>query len=67
MIPLAPDQLPDAVQAVALLADQLKVLALPLAMLLGLLESVTAGAGCETDTVTDCDALLPPEPEQVRV
>jgi hypothetical protein len=53
------------VQAVALVADQLSVLALPLATLLGLAESVTVGAGCDTDTVTDCEALLPPEPVHV--
>ena len=51
----------------ALVADQLSVLALPLAMLLGLAESLTVGAGCDTDTVTDCEALLPPEPVQARV
>jgi hypothetical protein len=62
---LAPDQPPEAVQAVALVADQLSVLALPLATLLGLAESVTVGAGCDTDTVTDCEALLPPEPVHV--
>ena len=50
-----------------MVADQLSVLALPLATLLGPAESVTVGAGCDTDTVTDCEALLPPEPVQVRV
>jgi hypothetical protein len=62
-----PDQPPEAVQAVALVADQLSVLAVPLATLLGLAESLTVGAGCDTDTVTDCEALLPPLPVQARV
>ena len=62
-----PDQPPEAVQAVALVADQLSALALPRATLLGLATSVTVGAGCDTDTVTDCEAPLPPEPVQVRV
>ena len=67
VIALVPDQAPEAVQAVALVADQISVLGLPLATLLGLAESVTLGAGCDTDTVTDCEALLPPAPVQVRV
>ena len=48
---LAPDQSPDAVHAVALVADQLSVELLPLATELGLALSVTVGAEEVTDTV----------------
>ncbi len=63
---LAPDQAPDAVQDVALVADQLKVELPPLATVLGLAEKVMVGTGCVTDTVADC-AALPPVPVQVSV
>jgi hypothetical protein len=63
---LAPDQAPDAVQAVALVADQVSVELLPLATVLGLAEKVMVGTGCVTDTVADC-AALPPLPVQLRV
>ena len=42
---LAPDQPPAAVQAVALLEDQVKAALLPLAMVLGLTDKATVGAG----------------------
>jgi hypothetical protein len=61
---LAPDQAPEAVQAVALLADQLSIALLPLAIVLGLADKATVGAGWVTDTVFDCVAL-PPVPVQV--
>lgn len=61
---LVPDQAPEAVQAVALVDDQLKVELLPLTMVLGLAEKLTVGAGAWTETVTDWVAL-PPAPVQV--
>src|SRR6185437_2828654 len=62
----APDQPPEAVQAVALLALQVKVEALPLATELGLADRLTVGAGVDpvTETVADCVAL-PSGPLQV--
>jgi hypothetical protein len=65
---LPPDQAPDAVQEVALLADQLRVEDAPLEMLAGevLIETVGAGAAAEIDTAAECDAL-PPLPLQVSV
>ncbi len=63
---LEPAHAPDAVQALALVADQLKVELLPLVMLLGLAVSTTCGAGELSDTVADCSAL-PPDPVQVSV
>jgi len=50
---LVPTQAPEALQEVALMADQVKVDPLPLATVLGLAESVTVGAGEVTDTVAD--------------
>ena len=64
---LAPDQEPEAVQAVALVADQVSVALLPLATVLGLAARVMVGTGCVTETVADCAALPPPAPVQVRV
>lgn len=61
---LVPDQAPEAVQAVALLADQANVELLPLAIVLGLADKATVAAGGVTDTVFDCVAL-PPDPVQV--
>jgi len=63
---LAPDQDPEAVQAVALVADQVSVELLPLATVLGLATKLMVGTGCVTVTVADC-AALPPVPVQVRV
>jgi hypothetical protein len=63
---LAPVQAPEAVQAVALVADQFKVELLPLITELGLELRLTVGAGDFTDTVADCVAL-PPAPVQVKV
>jgi hypothetical protein len=57
---------PDAVQAVALVDDQVSVEPPPLATLVGLAFKETLGGGAETETVTDC-AAVPPAPVQVRV
>ena len=62
---LLPDHAPEAVQEVALVADQASVAPLPLATVLGLAVKVTVGEGAVTDTVADCVAL-PPVPVQVR-
>ena len=62
--PLAPDQAPEAVQAVAFVADQLSMAELPALTLLGLACSVTWGACEVTVTVADCEAV-PPWPVQV--
>jgi len=61
-----PDHAPEAVQEVALVADQLSVALLPLVIVLGLAVKliVGAGAGEVTETVADCVAL-PPVPVQV--
>jgi len=63
---IVPAQAPEAVQEVALLADQVNVELLPLATVLGLAAKVTVGAGEVTDTVADC-AALPPAPVQFKV
>lgn len=63
---LLPDQAPEAVQVVALAADQVRVELLPLLIVLGLAVKLTVGAGCVTDTAADCTAL-PPGPLQVSV
>ena len=60
-----PDQPPDAVHAVALVEDHVKVDAAPLFTVLGFAEKLTVGDGVVTETVADCVAL-PPEPVQVR-
>jgi hypothetical protein len=65
VVVLLPDHAPVALHEVALLDDQLKVEALPLATVLGLAVKLTVGEGAETDTVTVCVALLPPLPVQV--
>ena len=62
----APDQAPEAVQEVALVADQFSVALAPLATALGLAVKLIVGAGVLTDTVVDC-AALPPAPLQVSV
>lgn len=67
LVALVPDQPPAAVQEVALVEDQLRVDALPLATVLGLAPrlTVTVGTGV-TVTVATCTAL-PPVPVQVSV
>jgi hypothetical protein len=61
-----PDQPPEAVQAVALVEDQLSVVLLPLVTVLGAALKVTVGAGEVTETVADW-AAEPPGPVQVSV
>ena len=63
---LVPDQDPEAVQAVALVADHVSIALLPLATVLGLAARLMVGKGCVTETVADC-AALPPVPVQVSV
>jgi hypothetical protein len=53
LIALAPDHAPDAVQEVALVADQFKVELLPLLIALGPALRVTVGASALTVTVAD--------------
>lgn len=67
LIALAPDQDPAAVQAVALVADQVRVALVPFATVLGLAVRVMVGTGWVTETVADCAAVLPPVPLQVSV
>jgi hypothetical protein len=67
LVDLVPDHAPEAVQEVALVADQVSVEALPLATVLGLAAKVTTGAGEVTETVTDCTALPPSALLQVSV
>jgi hypothetical protein len=66
LVGLEPDQAPDAVQAVALVDDQVSVDAAPLFIVLGAADSVIAGAGLVTDTVADCVAV-PPVPVHVKL
>ena len=61
---LAPDQAPEAVQAVAFVDDHVRLELLPFATVLGFAIRVTVGAGAVTEIVTDCVAL-PPVPVQV--
>jgi len=65
-VPLLPLQPPDAVQSSALLVLQVSVEDAPLAMLVGLAENVTVGAGGVTVTVADWLAV-PPAPVQLSV
>jgi hypothetical protein len=65
LIALAPDQAPEAVQEVALVAAQVNVDVPPLATVLGLALNLTVGGGADTETVEDCVAL-PPVPVQTR-
>jgi hypothetical protein len=64
---LLPDQAPEAVHEVALVADQVKVALPPLVMALGPTLRLTLGAGGSTVTVADCAALVPPGEVQVNV
>ena len=53
---LVPDQAPEAVHEVALVAVHVNVELPPLATVPGLAVKVTVGEGDVTETVTDCDA-----------
>jgi hypothetical protein len=64
-VALLPDQAPLAVQLVAFVDDQVSVLALPLATLVGLALNATVGRA-STVTVVDC-AAVPPLPVQLSV
>ncbi len=59
-----PLQPPDAVQELALEADQVSAAGVPVVTVLGLADSVMAGAAWVTETVADCVAL-PPVPVHV--
>jgi len=61
-----PDQAPEAVQAVALVDDQVREAALPLVIELGVAVKLTVGADVLTETIAVC-AALPPAPVQVSV
>ncbi len=61
-----PFQAPDAVQAVALVEDHERLVALPLATVLAPTPMLTVGTGAIADTVVDWLAL-PPAPVQVSV
>jgi hypothetical protein len=63
---MLPDHAPDAEHDVALAADQISDVLLPLITELGLALRLTVGARDVTDTVADCEAL-PPAPVQVNV
>lgn len=65
LVALVPDQAPEAVQEVALVADQDTVELPPLVTVLGLAPRLTVGAGAVTEIVADCVALPPPAPVQV--
>ena len=64
---LAPDHAPEAMQDVALVADQVSMELLPLATVLGLALMLTVALGAAL-TVTVADwAALPPLPVQLSV
>jgi hypothetical protein len=56
LVPSAPLQPPDAVQVVAFVEVHARVVALPLATVVGLALNVMVGRAGFTDTTTDCDA-----------
>jgi hypothetical protein len=64
--PLVPDQAPEALQAVALVDDHVRVALAPLATALGPTLKLTVGSGALTETVMDWTAL-PPGPVQLSV
>lgn len=61
-----PVQPPEAVQAVALVEDQLSVVLAPLAILVDAALRDTVGAAADTVTVADCEAV-PPVPVQATM
>ena len=67
---LVPNQFPDAVQLVASVDDQLKVMVPPRLTLAGLAVSVTIGAtaaGAVLTVTVTLSLAVPPSPVQVRV
>jgi hypothetical protein len=66
LTPLAPDQAPEAVQAVAFVDDQLRDAVLPRVIELGLALKLTVGADSFTETVAIC-AAEPPGPVHDKV
>ena len=69
LVAFVPDHPPEAEQEVAFVVDQVSVALPPLAMVVGLKDSETAGAGEEADetvTITVCEAW-PPFPVHVSV
>jgi hypothetical protein len=67
LVPWLPPQAPDAVQLVALLLDQLRVVESPLSMVEGLAERLKVGAGGSVTRTVTLSLALPPAPEQVNV
>ena len=67
LVAFAPDQAPEATQAVAFVDDQVSEALPPWATELGPTLKLTAGSGDLTDTVTDCVAVAPLAPWQVKV
>lgn len=63
---LAPDHAPEAVQAVAFVADQFRVALPPRVIALGPTLKVTVGVGDLMETLADW-AAVPPAPVQVKV
>ena len=63
---MAPDHAPEAAHELAFVDDQVSVELAPLAIVLGLAVKLIVGAGCVTETVTNC-AALPPVPVQDSV
>ena len=63
---LAPDHAPEAVQAVAFVADQFRVALPPLVIALGPTLKVTVGVGDLMETLADW-AAVPPAPVHVKV
>jgi hypothetical protein len=63
---LAPDQAPEAMQDVELVAVQVSMELPPLATVLGAVEKLTVGAAVVTETVAVW-AALPPLPVQLSV
>jgi hypothetical protein len=65
LVALLPDQLPDAVQVVALATDQLKVAAFPVVTELGVAERLIVGAAVDARETAADWVELPPEPVHV--
>ena len=68
LVAFVPVHAPVAVQDVALVEDQVKVVAVLYGILVLAAENVRVGkVELPTVTVTDCGAVVPPGPVQVRV